>query len=72
MPRAVPKRTTSSERPGPLFAEEEREGNNGKEVGEAGWKSLEKILVCRPDGPADMRFRGLGTRAVVCRACFSE
>ena len=22
--------------------------------------------------PADMRFRGLGTRAVVCRACFSE
>ena len=70
MPRAVPKRTTSSDLVH-FFAEEERDGN-GKEVGEVGRKSLEKILVCRPDGPADMRFRGLGTRAVVCRACFSE
>ena len=66
MPRAVPKRTTSDLVH--FFAEEEREGN-GKEVGEAGWKILEKILVCRL---TDMRFRGLGTRAVVCRACFSE
>ena len=45
MPRAVPKRTSSSDDLVHFFAEEEREGNNGKEVGEAGWKSLEKILV---------------------------
>ena len=64
----------NEQRPGPLFFWPKK---NVRGMGEKSAKLVGRVSrrywsVGLTGRLTDMRFRGLGTRAVVCRACFSE